>query len=220
MLTLTGIDETYGHPSSLKNYSSLEYGFLLSRNQGSEYRYPSKNYLKEVPKYLNTCLHLCGPVYMQSFYSGKITDSIDKALEYLQPNRIQFNMGSTYADLKEDFWPSLLSIPKHYNLKLIFQYSKKTSFVSWVEEQQSSELLILQDKSGGRGIDTTFEQPFNKDCLVGFAGGINPSNYLSKKEEASKLSNNFWLDLETGIRDSDNKIDLKKLNYFWSLYKP
>jgi hypothetical protein len=61
----------------------------------------------------------------------------------------------------------------------------------------------LLDCSGGRGIEIR-EYPSNTiNKLVGYAGGLNPNNVRSFVELLGDHPQDYWIDMETGVRKDD-----------------
>lgn len=67
----------------------------------------------------------------------------------------------------------------------------------------------LYDRSGGHGI-VPEKFPPGPNYMVGYAGGINPDNVL---DILDKIEANypFWIDMETGVRDENDKFDLNNV---------
>jgi phosphoribosylanthranilate isomerase len=72
-------------------------------------------------------------------------------------------------------------------------------------------ISILLDASGGHGIDTKIVPLGLEGVKIGYAGGINPDNVAEKLSTLldSELTNNFWIDMESGVR-TDDWFDLDK----------
>ena len=67
----------------------------------------------------------------------------------------------------------------------------------------------FQDASGGHGIATE-EWMLPETTPFGYAGGINPENVIDVVEDLNIIcEEDFWIDMETGIR-TDDRFDITK----------
>ena len=78
---------------------------------------------------------------------------------------------------------------------------------------QHPKVDYLYDRSGGTG-KTRFGQwppPSNPAIRHGYAGGISPDNIHEALRFASGHPGfRIWLDMETGVRDGQDRFDLSK----------
>jgi hypothetical protein len=206
-ITFAGVDETYSIDSILQvqdKYPEVEFAILLSySNSGIKLRYPSINYMLHLinnPSFTNFSIHLCGAIpnfyvdYLKNGYWGTYTQfkEIIQRSPRLQINKKDKELHQTLYDLRK-------------NVQVIQP-------VNSFEERINDKVDLLWDKSGGNGIfNANWPEPLEfQTCM--YAGGISPNNIKEVKEITTTLLNktpnaNIRLDMESGIRDSNNKVD-------------
>ena len=83
-------------------------------------------------------------------------------------------------------------------------------------------VAYLLDASGGRGINTPIRVFDNKDIHIGYAGGMNPKNVGAKLKQLLDYYSygSFWIDMESGVRDSDDWFDLDKVEQVLKVCDP
>lgn len=203
-ITLTGADEdvSYDYMQDLyKRFPMIEFGILLSENSGLKPRYPSTQWIENLPDNLPLSLHICG----NTFPSPK--ESSSKKFR-----RIQINTDLSVAD-DDNLNDFLDIINKYFNHKLIFQYNEDNK--SFLERLflKTNNFHILYDSSLGKGkfIGDILPPPFH-DVYTGYAGGINPDNILDIVKQIIKIDVGVavYLDIESGIR-TNNKWDNDKV---------
>ncbi len=72
---------------------------------------------------------------------------------------------------------------------------------------------VLYDPSGGRGQrpEAWYTPAMAIEwASIGLAGGINPDN-VEDAIAAGPADRPFWIDMESGVRDSDDRLDLTKV---------
>ena len=75
----------------------------------------------------------------------------------------------------------------------------------------SASASLLFDPSGGRGIEP-FRWPSTPlGVRMGFAGGINPHNVLGVLDDIGLRPDPFWIDMESGVRDTNDRFDLGRV---------
>jgi hypothetical protein len=204
-ITFAGVDETIGVENLVKiqeKYPGVEFAVLLSeRNSGNTPRYPSTNYLNHFQDCIqNYGVHLCGSI------TEKFNTWGDKFEHYhlcTQAKRIQINKKSLLEQQK-----GLKTVNSFYENCILVQP------VSEFVDVLPGNVHLLLDNSGGKGIYGSF-WPFpleNRVC--GYAGGISDLNIkevLHRLNDLKVDKDNCWVDIESGIRDSNNKIDIHKI---------
>ena len=249
-VTITGADD-FVEPQDLIDLSLefpfVEWGILLHESkEGLNPRFPSKQWIDELVslknKRINLAGHICGSWVRK--LAVNLDDSVFKErpefLEYFQ--RIQLNF-SCY-----DVAPRMVALlPK--NKKFILQIGSKgiADKIKLVDLSRDkmcdgelsclTNLSILFDRSGGKGISPEkWPKPiYNVDC--GYAGGLGPDNL---NEQILKIIETvgqqtvyevdfpfaplqidvpFWIDMETSVRTND-KFDLKKVRKCLEICKP
>lgn len=194
-----------------KKYPLAEFGVILSKNwaeNGNRYFNPAELY-KLRDRGLNLSAHLCGSVARSAIRNnfGPAMELCGKDFSLFK--RAQLNIA------KSDKNPSqlILDLPVSLEEVIIQQESafKCDLFLSLFNtDLYKGDVSVLIDGSGGLGIETEMV-PLNINVKVGYAGGLNPENILQKTKflmESSEV-NDFWVDMESGIR-TDNWFDLEK----------
>ena len=211
-ISFTGIDKNTNVDKLVElqtKYPEIEFGFLVSTantNMNTNNRYPSLITLQKLKnKGLNLALHVCGKLARNVAKTG----SLDEVKEFMGPyfdmfSRIQLNLvGSTVTTL----------VTETYDKQIIIQTNldeprSNATYQAYIDAKLDN-IVFLSDKSGGHGIVGEFDY-FDTD-YQGFAGGINPDNVLTIKEETDILwEKNYWLDMESGVR-TDDWFDLSKV---------
>jgi len=217
-----------------QNYPLVEFGVLFRPDKEGQPRYATKNWVSNLSNILsknsNTkvrlAAHLCGS-YVNDFLSYGANDSaketIDLFLKQLHDwgfRRVQVNAtavnGVFTENLADDLTiHSFLSAVRSYpELEFIVQKNEETSPL-WSgllkAKDMPENMVFLHDESKGTGkevaegwpTDPTFVAPSKK--IVGFAGGIKPSNVKSVVQDTLEASSKsgaceFWIDMESGVR--------------------
>lgn len=150
-----------------------------------------------------TCaLHVCGKARSQLTQNPEIFSQFD---------RVQVNGRITEAEMSA--WLRLAAM---HDCMLVFQrYTVNSSEHDLLLSSSiDSNFSILQDASGGRGILNTNLRVFPKasaSIAVGFAGGFTPDNIYSTVLNCEVADyQEWWLDLESGLRDELDVFCLSK----------
>lgn len=69
---------------------------------------------------------------------------------------------------------------------------------------------MLFDLSGGRGRLPTRWPAAPMGTMVGYAGGLNADNVAEAVSKIGPVAGDYWIDMETGVRDADDRFDLDK----------
>lgn len=240
IVTFTGLDETTDLDKLIKlydDYPTIEIGILLSpEREGKHPRYPRMTFVEEATKYLNEktsiklAAHLCGG------YAKRVVLEGYSGIEHLFGTKLMPNEEGI-----EDFRDRLLSTvqintmlkpdigilkawKQHYDLSIIWQHRDPAGFPG---KSPMSDFSYLYDRSGGRG-EMPDEWPAVPDrdtgsSSVGFAGGINPQNFkdflykVMPRTEHNYVD--YWVDMETGVRDDKDRFDLSKCREIMDQFK-
>lgn len=212
--TLTGVDE-FTDLSKLEEisfcYPFVEWGVLLSSSENrleNGNRYPSLNWLKEnLPKLklisektgCSIALHVCGKE--TKFLLEQNKNSI--ALELISfVNRLQINF--IYKEHQVLQLEKLCAI--YPNKIFITQHNQKNKDLYLKIKANNHQVLF--DESGGRGIECASWEQNLKGKICGYAGGLGLDNIEVQLKNIKKIANdNFWIDMEGKIRNSD-KLDI------------
>ncbi len=193
-LTITGLDEkTDLHRVQLLSARyRIEWGVLFSPSrQGNEPRYPTLETIsrfRALPVMMSG--HLCG-AHARNILN---CEPVDVDLDNFE--RIQVNC------VKPDY-AAIAKFAANRGVTAITQHRELTF-------PNAGDVALLYDCSGGRG-DAPKAWPVHPggDRVVGYAGGINPSN-ISDVLDAVDSSGYYWLDMESGVR-TDDWLDLDKV---------
>ncbi len=238
-ITFTGVDEWTDLDrlqEIQEKYPYAEFGILLSKNwkeNGNRYLNPSL--WRSLSDYnLNLSLHLCGSVAREA-YKGNwepLTELLqqDGVLKYRVTrlfSRCQLNVAG--CSQKEYVFRDGVA-PLHFKEVIIQQKSAEDCplFKNAVKQNDvlsyANTIALLCDASGGRGVASEiviFANPYN-DYHVGYAGGFGEDNMVQKIEDimACEDVGEFWVDMESKVRDKDDKFDLDCIERILKLTEP
>ena len=188
-------------------YPSVELGVLVGQHSGEprRKRFPP---LAVVEQWRDTAahvgrdmaLHLCGP-YSRAVMEGNTAPVLRLSDGF---RRVQVNATS-------------------YNYERIAQFAEASSCDSVILQQRyppgtepplrHHKVEYLQDASGGRGLSdfSAWAAPIDMQTRWGYAGGLGPANIDRAIGFADEFNGfRLWLDMESGIRDPDDWLDLNK----------
>lgn len=195
-ITFTGVDADTD-PAGLVLLADdypVEFGILFSpKRQGVEPRYPELSkvdwFTEELP--LAWAAHLCG----QDARDWIDSDLCQHDLSGFQ--RVQINTANPHIQ------PSGIgnSAAKR-NLRAILQCRGEFPRVASVD--------VLYDLSGGRGVVATDWPVAVNTTLCGYAGGLGPENVAHAVRVISTKASRYWIDMESGVRDDQDRFDLNK----------
>ena len=220
-VTFTGIDARTDIRKLVdiqKRYPYVEFGLLVARSrQGKENRYPDLDILQDIGHtHLNLACHVCGSLARDiihnatrdNFWRNSFVDLevfLDNQLRLF--DRIQMNISGM-----EDF-PDEVFLHTPWTVKELVIQQNPSGKRTYYHTYSNSNMGILYDGSGGRGIESTFE-PKRTFAHTGYAGGLKPENILEKIRPlmGKRLfaNNRHWIDMESGVR-TDDWFDLDKV---------
>jgi len=192
-ITFTGVDANtdIGRCREIAMRWPVEWGCLIGGKLGNN-RYPSLDVIIEASKHLRTALHVCRD-HAAMANMGHYPET------YYRHKRLQVNMATKQYDV-----PGLNDWAFENRMPTILQ--TRGEFPAYVE---GSWIQYLFDKSGGRGTLAETMPAAPSDKLVGYAGGMNPDNVAGVV--STIRARNFWIDMETGVRDENDWLDLDKV---------
>jgi len=213
VLTITGADEDVD-PMDLvalsKEYEFVEWGILFSATAAGTDRYPTKEWrsafydsIMSVPYKVNTSAHLCG-----SFVDQRLDtkDYLNTEVEMFY-RRVQFNKFND-VNFKE-----ILEYQAGTSTPVIFPYNTRTKpLIDNIQDK--SRTSILFDASGGRGVvASAWPDHVKGSFMCGYAGGLTEENIESNLAQLGAIYGDspFWVDLETGARDLENKFSIAQV---------
>lgn len=153
-------------------------------------------------------LHLCG----ESARSAMNTGGFE--LPSLGIGRIQVNVREEFMETDKKL-EQATKLSENTEAIVILQTRDVRSFRKTVghpktEDRRGSRVMWLYDRSGGRGIVGQRWPRNETDDMVGFAGGLRPSNVKSINDVLVS-EGPYWLDMESGVMNSDGTMDLDKV---------
>lgn len=202
-ITFTGVDEwtDLGRMQALCAAYPIEWGLLFSpKRQCIDPRYPATGFVQKLIKHgpwPRLSAHLCGEHSLHVLDGHAIPAELDEMLLY-HFDRAQINGAPVHASRKVAAWATCRGIDP------IMQCAD-----GWV---QSPEVEWLFDKSGGRGrVPPSWPAHPPTSRRIGFAGGLDPDNVAQHIEAiAGSRDITYWIDMESGVRDDDNRFSLDK----------
>lgn len=228
-VTLTGVDDETDIDSLIAladKYPFVEYGILLGEKAGP--RMPSITWINalhneaELAKIeLKTSLHICG-VTAQLVTLGEevVFHRTGRHFQRVQLNLnriwhhsfddvgsiVSLNIATSLAKTREKM------IGRHWNPAIIFQVDHKNKMPISHETDRSFSTQFLFDASCGKGVlPAAWQNVWNDERVrYGYAGGLNPENLPFELQliEIAADGSRYWVDMETGVRDENNRFDM------------
>lgn len=205
-ITFTGFDAhtDVARMISLSKRYPIEWGVLFSPDRQGNGRYPPSRALAGLwaAEGLNLSAHLCGGHSRELIERGSLSDPPVGLDLFLQEcKRVQINTRSAELNLSGVVaW----AVPR--NLSVIYQCRAAFPFDTMVD--------WLFDASGGRGIEPKSwpvpRSSAQERRLKGYAGGLNPDNVAAHVASIGRFDSNYWIDMESGVRDAEDRFDLDK----------
>ena len=228
-VTITGADDKIDTKDLIEiseDFPFVEWGVLISSTKSGQSRYPSiewiENFSHKKSEGMNISVHLCGKMVRKMLIGERETKYWAFYPEIFlkergMNSRIQIN--SNISKCKYDaevFTKNLATTHKYYpDVSFITQYHEGNKDILWNDlAHYGIRQHILFDSSGGRGIYTFSDPPPEpiRGFFCGYAGGINPDNVQTLIDVLDNMGKGIcWIDMESGIRDSDNNFDLNKV---------
>jgi N-(5'phosphoribosyl)anthranilate (PRA) isomerase len=206
-VTITGADDRVD-PSALAQLSYefpfVEWGILLSASRRGTARYPSYEWvalLCELP--LRRSAHLCGSA-ARATAEGILLSGIPSGFDRVQVNGYE----SRYV-------PGLKSLVESGVMteKLILQCRHENALQQCANDARDiGRASVLFDPSGGKGLEPFSWPRAPHGAAIGYAGGINIANVEQVVHDISAANGHlvpsYWIDMESGVRDEDDDLDL------------
>ena len=224
-ITFTGIDgkTDLGALWELQQqYPIAEFGVLVAKNwreNGNRYFNPSYLYALERrsgPGGLNLSAHFCGSI-ARAAVRGDFEPFRDWARSFpFIFNRCQLNI-ATSKENPDSF--ELCEDAFLFN-EIILQQRSVEDCDLYLKSNTNEHVTMLLDASGGEGIDTSLVACAGKK--IGYAGGINVDNVAEKLTflMENEMVGDFWIDMESGVRDADDWLDLNKVEQVLKVCDP
>jgi hypothetical protein len=199
-VTFTGVDTSTSIEGmmALRARYPIEWAVLFSPGrQGSDPRYPALSFVSELAQGYphELAAHLCGGHTRAVLDAG--ASDLDERLERF--GRAQLNGAPEAASHHIWHWGRDVGVQPIMQCR---DQLPDDPYVAW-----------LFDASGGRGIAPT-KWPIPPTTASprqwGFAGGLNPSNVAQAVATIGTTATDYWVDMETGVRDEHDRLDLER----------
>lgn len=192
-ITFTGADEhtDIERMAELSRKYPIEWGILFSPKRQGTGRYPPQDFIRRVVEHdgLHLSAHLCGQHSRDVLVLGHVPLSLT-GFRRAQINSAELGIDPV-AILRWGARVGVLTI-----LQCRGEFPPSTS-VAW-----------LFDQSGGRGVAPAAWPAQHPMATCGYAGGIGPGNVLDII--AMIDATDFWIDMESGVRDEQDRFSLDK----------
>lgn len=203
LITFTGVD-LWTNPEEAQEIARIypvEFGILVGDRKSP--RFPDLTKLPEYDHGMKLACHFCGSLAQEILYAnfyraGEILTERNIFFE-----RAQINSRNTPIDQN-----ILQMFAEAFDLQIIVQ-TRDTEIDLTNQAREFPDVKTLFDQSGGRG-DAPAKWPVTKGHYMGFAGGIGPHNVKAVLESLPHVGP-FWIDMETHVRDNNDRFDLNKV---------
>lgn len=224
-VTFTGADDSTDPYDLLDlsiEYPFVEWGILVSRSQGGNFRFPSNDWMLKLANItfnysMNLSMHICG-CWVNDILDGMMTCHPLWVFKN-KFNRIQLNTHGQKPNVNDKF----IDVLKWWNKDIIIQFDNVNSKVLNIALSSCTKVSTLYDLSHGAGIlpDLWPKQIPNLYC--GYAGGLGPENIKDQLDKLSTIvdDNPIWIDMETKVRNyNDSEFDLNKVRKVIEIVEP
>lgn len=201
-ITFTGADQhtSIAGMQELSAQYPIEWAILFSpgrQGSPSQTRYPPLEYVRELVKAdLIFAAHLCGEDAKQVMNS---TCSQHDDLLAAAFHRVQINTAKTVNTSLIAGWGRSLDV------SVVLQSRDAVTFPT------DSSVEWLFDASGGHGVyPNAWPAAPLSQVRYGYAGGLNPENVTAAIGLIGARSAQYYIDMETGVRDSNDRFDLER----------
>lgn len=214
--TLSGAsdDTSFASMKALSaRYPFIEWGILFSLDRmGREPRYPSKAWIEALLDADAECsmrlsLHLCGASVDQFIAGEPYVTSLVSHFDRIQVN---FNQTRTPKDIA-------LLAARMSTLSIPVITQDHPSNHALTHGLRGANHHVLFDASGGRGVATAYWPSYlPQKAACGYAGGLRSSTIGSALPGilASAGDRPFWVDLEQGLRDDQDRFSISEAGRF------
>ena len=210
-ISLTGADDQV-NPADLvalhADYPEVEFGILIYAGREGRPRYPTRAWIDrflELAPALPKALHVCGdsiPVLLEGDH-----DLLALAGHF---GRVQLNVRQMVPGLAD----RINAFGASYNGIVISQHHAAVENL-W-REINLPRYQMLMDGSAGTGTLPAQWDPPPTGYVCGFAGGLTPENIAIQFPliRAAAGDATYWIDLECGLRSSDNCFEMSRVRSF------
>ena len=224
-VTITGADDRVD-PWELARLSEefphVEWGVLISTGRAGTPRYPSTRWIRRLNEMLrhremsmSCAAHLCGKVARDLAEGDEHEGAV--AEFFLTSSRFDRAQLNNVAPMSTEGFARLAA---RLDQEIILQAKSEDALPTAWEHARAvlaagGRASVLFDPSGGRGLEPfRWPPPFCYDEVqMGYAGGIGPDNVEEVVGEIlmGGPSENFWIDMESGVRDEEDRFDLGRV---------
>lgn len=194
LITFTGADDQTPIDAlvALSQRYPLEWGVLFSPSQQGKGRYPSLGFVERIcaTPGLRLAAHVCGGHSRKLLASGG-TDIDELLAKHF--SRVQVNTSDSVDTAQIAAWANRLGFQPIVQCREGFPTDNN---VQW-----------LFDSSGGRGVVPSAWPRAQDSVFSGYAGGHRPQNVAAAVQSIGALASNYWIDMETGVRDAADNFD-------------
>lgn len=212
-VTITGVDDATDLASIAeltREFPFVEWGILYSDKRRGELRYPLAPWgiaLAMGPR-LRVAVHLCGSAARAMLEGVSV-------LAGLGGERVQINAEFPRHTTIRAF-SCLVSRSRERDFILQVRDASLIDTYAWVAAACGGgigNVSLLFDASGGRGIAPPAWPAPPLGLHVGYAGGITPENVVAVAREVNRITGDepTWIDMESGVRNSADQLDLAKV---------
>jgi hypothetical protein len=198
-ITFTGADD-FTDVEGMRELSDdypVEWGVLFSPKRQGEGRYPTFEFVNKVrteSRRLALAAHICGGHSVRLLESGGL-GPLEPLIAEGDFRRVQINTTSTVDTSAISQWAMRHGVVPILQCRDAFPADPS---VYW-----------LFDASGGRGLSPKSWPNRQDAALRGYAGGLSPQNVADAVGQFSTDPSPYWIDMETGVRDQDDRFSLE-----------
>ena len=200
-ITFTGVDLQTSIPRMMALAADypVEFAFLLSPSRQGTGRFPPREFIRHVLSYRSSRFKFAA--HLIDEYSANLVETQATGLEASGDlegfERVQVNSDSPELSPKKiRQWADAQGMLPILQCADVFPDDPS---VQW-----------LFDPSKGTGRRPLSWPAAPGAGLVGYAGGIGPDNVADVVGQLEQVSQNYWIDMASGVRGPNNRFDLDK----------
>jgi phosphoribosylanthranilate isomerase len=209
-VTITGADDQvdpFALVALARDFPFVEWGVLFSEKRTGTPRYPSTTWVEGlVGLDLRLSAHLCGQMARDTA-GGRLTTALGRT----RFERLQIN------GYERTYLVGVSRLADCINHEIILQARGEEALQSVANDATLlPRASVLFDPSGGRGIESFSWPKAPLGIRMGYAGGIAPENVETVVSQilaanGHLLSRTIWLDMESGVRTSNDAFSLPRV---------
>jgi len=213
-VTFSGADDQVKHEDLFalsERYPYVEWGILFSDSRSGKARYPSLTWREKFyamdAHLLNISAHLCGR-YVMDICSGEWP----LAIRLARYQRVQLNVSRSMNKIADMKAVAACLAPGPEYIIQIGSY-RQPGLVLARKILEGGKASVLFDASGGQGVAAREDPAPPEDLLCGYAGGLSPDNLEERLKRLEQVvgEREIWVDMESGVRDEEDRLDLGKV---------